>query len=127
MGPNHDRLPRKKCEAESRRAGSFLDDARTHFFQPKTAKNIQRAFLAASLAAKKGGSVALGQFRLNRATIALFPQDGRIAAQTIPMGTVLTVDPIHFDKEFTDVMWGDRKATMFTVDLRLRSESVKGE
>ena len=70
--------------------------------------------------------MALGQFRLNRATIALFPQDGRKAAQTIPVGAVLTVDSNHFEKELIDVKWGDQKATMFTVDLRLRSQPLKG-
>jgi hypothetical protein len=68
--------------------------------------------------------MAVVQFRLKRATIVLFPEDGRKSAQNLPIGSILVADPIYFTERLVDVTWGDKKGTMFAVDLQSRSELV---
>jgi hypothetical protein len=64
----------------------------------------------------------LGRYRITSPTIALFHEDGRHVAHTVPTGAFIHVDSAAFDGEkLVDVTWDDRKVMMFTQDLRSRA------
>jgi hypothetical protein len=65
-------------------------------------------------------------YLINSPTIALFPEDGRHVARTIPSGTFITVDSAAFDSGdgLLEVTWYGRRVMMFTEDLLLRAELV---
>jgi len=67
----------------------------------------------------------LGRFRIKNPTIALFHEDGRHVAHTVPEGAVIRVDSAAFDGDkLVDVTWDGKKVMMFTQDLRSRAEAV---
>ena len=67
----------------------------------------------------------LGRFRIMNPTIALFHEDGRHVAHTVPEGAVVRVDSAAFDGDkLVDVTWDGKKVMMFTQDLRSRAEAV---
>jgi len=67
----------------------------------------------------------VGTFRLNTPTIALFSEDGRQVAHTVPAGAVVTsVDGRVSELGFLDVIWDVEKISMFAVDLRGRGQKV---
>ena len=65
-------------------------------------------------------------YRITDATLALFQEDGRHVAHTVPIGAVVTVDGNNaFDgSKLIEVVWDGKKVMMFTQDLRTRSKSV---
>jgi hypothetical protein len=65
-------------------------------------------------------------YLINNPTIALFHEDGRYVARTIPSGTFITVDSAAFDSGdgLVDVTWYGRRVMMFTEDLLSRAELV---
>jgi hypothetical protein len=66
----------------------------------------------------------LGLYRIKEPTIALFHEDGRHVAHTVPAGTFIHVDSAAFDGDkLVDVTWGGKKVMMFTQDLRSRAEA----
>jgi len=68
-----------------------------------------------------------GRYRITSPTLALFEQDGRHVAQTVPTGAIVTVDGNGFDGDkLVSVTWDGEPVMMFTQDLRSRSELVKG-
>jgi hypothetical protein len=69
----------------------------------------------------------LGRYRINNPTIALFEQDGRHVADTVPAGAIVEINSDSFDGEkLMEVRWDGKPVLMFTQDLRKRAESVKG-
>ncbi len=67
----------------------------------------------------------LGQYRITNPTIALFEEEGRHVARTVPAGALITVDSAAFDgNKLVDVTWNDKKVMMFTQDLRSRALPV---
>jgi len=67
----------------------------------------------------------LGCFRIKNPTIALFHEDGRHVAHTVPEGAVIRVDRAAFDGDrLVDVTWDGKKVMMFTQDLRSRAEAL---
>jgi len=64
-------------------------------------------------------------FRLNMATIALFFEEGRQVAHTIPQGSVVRVDTLDGDK-LVEVVWEGKTILMFAQDIRSRGEKVTG-
>ena len=67
-----------------------------------------------------------GQYRINKATMVLFFEDGRHVAHTIPAGSVITiVDPATFNGDkLVSVIWAEKEAMMFTQDIRTRGEEL---
>jgi hypothetical protein len=64
----------------------------------------------------------LGRYRVTNPTIALFQEDGRHVARTVPAGAIINVDSAAFDGDkLLDVTWEDKKVMMFTQDLRTRA------
>jgi hypothetical protein len=60
-------------------------------------------------------------YRASRPTLALFLEDGRHVARTIPAGASITVDSESGDGDnVVNVTWGGREATMFAHDLHSR-------
>ena len=60
-------------------------------------------------------------------TLALFEEDGRHVAKTVPTGAIVTVDGKAFDGEKLVSVTRDGETVMiFTQDLKSRSEQVKG-
>jgi ketosteroid isomerase-like protein len=59
----------------------------------------------------------IGYYRITDATLALFQEDGRHVAHTVPVGAVVTVD----GNKLIEVVWDGKKVMMFTQDLRTRS------
>ena len=69
----------------------------------------------------------VGRYRIKEPTIALFHEDGRHVARTVPAGAIITIDSDAFDGDkLVDVTWGRKKVMMFTQDLRSRSELADG-
>ena len=64
-------------------------------------------------------------FRLNTPTIALFFEDGRQVARTVPQGAVVQVNTLEGDK-LIEVEWEGRTILMFAQDIRTRGERVTG-
>ena len=61
--------------------------------------------------------------RLTIPTIALFPEDGRHVAHTIPKGAVIQVKTLQGDK-LIEVVWEGKTVLMFAQDIRARGEST---
>ena len=69
----------------------------------------------------------IGRYRITNPTIALFHEDGRHVAHTVPAGAFITIDSTAFDgNKLVNVTWDGKTVMMFTEDLRARSERVIG-
>jgi hypothetical protein len=68
------------------------------------------------------------RYRIRTHTIALFHEDGRHVAYTVPAGAFIMVpNNIVFDGErLVDVTWDGKSVMMFTQDLRSGAEQVNG-
>ena len=70
----------------------------------------------------------VGRYRITNATIAVFLEDGRHVAHTVPAGAIIAVDnvaSVAFDGEhLINVIWETRKVMMFAQDLRTRAWPV---
>ena len=67
----------------------------------------------------------LGRRRILNPTIAVFPEEGRHVAGTVPADAIIEVDSEAFDGDrLVDVIWDGRRVMMFTQDLRTRSELI---
>jgi len=64
-------------------------------------------------------------FRLNMPTIALFSEDGRQVARTIPQGSVVRVNTLEGNK-LIEAVWEGKIILMFAQDIRSRGEKVTG-
>lgn len=62
------------------------------------------------------------RYRLITATIAILEEDGRHVAHHVPAGSIIMVDGLLDGDKLMNVLWGDKKAFMFTQDLRTRAE-----
>jgi hypothetical protein len=72
---------------------------------------------------RKRQSLPIGRYRITNPTIALFHEDGRHIARTVPTGAFITIDSAAFDgNKLADVTWDDKKVMMFTQDLRARAK-----
>jgi hypothetical protein len=65
----------------------------------------------------------IGRYRINSPTIALFFEDGRHVAHTIPTGVIINVDGLDGDK-LVEVTWDGKKGLMFAQDVRSRGERI---
>lgn len=70
--------------------------------------------------------MALGRYRVTHPTIALFEQDGRHVADTVPEGAIIEIGVPFDGDELVEVVWNGKRVMMFTQDLRKRAEAVKG-
>jgi hypothetical protein len=62
------------------------------------------------------------RYRITNPTIALFHEDGRHVARTVPSGAFIHVETEAIDgNRLVDVSWENKKVMMFTQDLRSRS------
>jgi hypothetical protein len=60
-------------------------------------------------------------YRVIDPTLALFLEDGRLVARTIPSGTCITIGSAAIDGErLVNVAWDGKHAMMFTQDLHSR-------
>ncbi len=67
----------------------------------------------------------LGRYRITQPTIALFEQEGRHVARTVPEGAIIKIDSAAFDgNKLVDVSWDNNKVMMFTQDLWSRALPV---
>jgi len=66
------------------------------------------------------------KFRINTPTIALFPEEGRHVARTIPGGTEVIVSDENNIQEnkLIEVQWAEKLVRMFAQDIRARGERV---
>ena len=60
-----------------------------------------------------------GKWCLNSPTLALFMEDSRHVARTVPAGAIITVDRVEGEK-LVEVTWNDKKVLMFAQDIRAR-------
>ena len=68
---------------------------------------------------------SIGRYRIKHPTIALFHEDGRHIAHTVPAGAFITVDSAAFNgNRLVDVTWDNKKVLMFARDVRSRAERV---
>jgi hypothetical protein len=71
--------------------------------------------------------MALGRYRITHPTIALFEEDGRHVANTLPAGAVVEINGDSFDGDkLLEVVWDGKRVMMFAQDLRKRAEGAKG-
>jgi hypothetical protein len=69
----------------------------------------------------------IDRYRIKSPTIALFEEDGRHVADTVPIGAIVEIDSEMFDgNKLVTVAWDGRHVMMFTQDLRSRGEAIKG-
>ena len=68
--------------------------------------------------------MAEGRYRVTSPTLALFQEDGRHVAHTVPIGAIVTIgDAATFDgNKLIEVTWDGKTVMMFTQDLRSRSQ-----
>jgi hypothetical protein len=64
------------------------------------------------------------KYLLTSPTIALFPQDGRHVARSIPSGSVVVTANAEGEK-LVEVVWNHKKALMFSEDLRSRGQLLE--
>jgi hypothetical protein len=66
------------------------------------------------------------KYRITSPTLALFPEDSRQVAHTIPEGTIVRVDNKTFDgNKLVNVTWQGKQIMMFAQDLRSRAMALK--
>ena len=67
-----------------------------------------------------------GLYRIKVPTIALFEEDGRHIARTVPPGAFIAVNREAFaGAKLVNVTWDDKTVMMFRQDLLSRSEWVR--
>src|SRR5579864_137813 len=75
----------------------------------------------------KENPMPLVRYRITHPTIALFEEDGRHVANTIPAGVVVEIDSDSFNSDkLMEVVWEGKRVMMFAQDLRKRAEAAKG-
>lgn len=69
--------------------------------------------------------MARDKYRIKSSTIALFFENGRHVAHTVPEGSVITVESsaFHGDK-LINVLCAEQDVMMFTQDIRARGEKL---
>jgi hypothetical protein len=73
------------------------------------------------------GDIMPTQYRIVSPTIALFLEDGRHVAQTVPAGSVITTDAKAFNgNKLINVLWNGKQGMMFEQDLCSRSVKLDG-
>jgi hypothetical protein len=67
------------------------------------------------------------RFRINAPTIALFLEEGREVARTIPGGAEITVsaENVLQENKLIEVQWAEKRVRMFAQDIRARGEKVE--
>ena len=65
-----------------------------------------------------------GTFRLNSPTIALFFEEGRQVARTIPQGAVVRAPQDLAADKLIEVVWEGQTILMFAQDIRARGERL---
>ena len=69
----------------------------------------------------------LGRYRINSPTIALFEEDGRHVANTVPAGAIIDIKGESSDGDkLLEVIWDGKPVMMFTQDLRKRAGPARG-
>jgi hypothetical protein len=67
------------------------------------------------------------RYRITDPTIAMFKEEGCHIAHVLPAGAIITIDDDDYNESgFVDVNWADKKVMMFTQDLRMHAEQVRG-
>ena len=65
------------------------------------------------------------KYRINSPTIALFLEDGRHVARTVPIGSVITIASEKFNGDkLVEVLWSEKRVMMFTQDIRERGTKI---
>ena len=76
-------------------------------------------------APKAAGDIMPIKHRIVSPTIALFLEEGRHVAHTVPAGSIITTDEKPFEgNKLVTVIWNGKEGMMFAQDLRSRSEKV---
>jgi hypothetical protein len=67
------------------------------------------------------------KFRINTPTIALFLEEGRQVARTIPGGAEVIVSDENTIQEnkLLEVQWAEKRVRMFAQDIRSRGEKIE--
>jgi hypothetical protein len=67
------------------------------------------------------------KFRINTPTIALFLEEGRQVAHTIPGGAEVIVSDENTIQEnkLLEVQWAEKRVRMFAQDIRSRGEKIE--
>ena len=66
---------------------------------------------------------SIGRYRLKSPTMALFLEEDRHVARTIPAGAFISIDHVDGDR-LVEVTWDDKKVLMFAQDVRSRGEKI---
>jgi hypothetical protein len=73
-----------------------------------------------------GNLMPIRRFRIQSPTIALFFEDGRHVARTVPGGSVIQIDSeVYDDNKLVNVVWNERTVMMFAQDVRSRGEEIE--
>jgi hypothetical protein len=65
------------------------------------------------------------RYRIDSPTIALFQEEGRCVAHTVPIGAIICTDGKPFiGNKLMEVMWDEKAVMMFTQDVRARGEKI---
>ena len=67
------------------------------------------------------------RYRITDQTMAMFEEEGCHTAHLLPAGAIITIDDDDYDESgFVDVNWDNQKVMMFTQDLRMHAEQLRG-
>jgi hypothetical protein len=70
-------------------------------------------------------SMPIEKYRIDSPTIALFQEEGRHVAHTIPTGAIISTDGKPFlGNKLMEVLWDKKAVMMFAQDIRARGERV---
>ena len=64
------------------------------------------------------------KIKLNQPTIALFVEEGRQVAHTVPAGTILEAETTE-GNGLVGVRWSEKTVMMFAQDIRARGEELE--
>ena len=68
----------------------------------------------------------LGRYRIKQPTIAVFHENGRHAACTVPAGALIEIDSAVIEAQgLVTVTWMRKEVMMFAQDLRSSAEKVE--
>lgn len=70
--------------------------------------------------------MSLKKYRIQSPTIALFVEEGRHVARTVPAGAIVQIDgDAYNENKLVDVMWNEQAIMMFAQDVRSRGAQIE--
>jgi hypothetical protein len=87
---------------------------------------IHRSLRQLVLCCHQAEFMPIRRYRIQSPTIALFVEEGRHVAHTVPAGAIVAIDSeAYSDNKLVDVVWEEKTVMMFAQDVRSRGEKIE--